>query len=63
VDFNNHWCVKHAAKLEYDETYKDLYVGYYFKILGNNTDNTVIYNKIRLNIFQKIKENITQINY
>lgn len=59
IDFNTHWCCKYKDKLDNDETYKDLYINYYFKILGNNTDNTVIYNKIRLNIFHKIKENIT----
>lgn len=63
VVFNTHWCQKHTIQLEHDETYKDLYISYYYKILGNNSDSTVIHNKIRLNIFQKIKENITQINY
>lgn len=62
LDFHTHWCQKHAAKLESDETYKDLYIGYYGKILGNNTDCNIIYNKIRLNIFHKIKENISLVN-
>jgi hypothetical protein len=62
IDFNSHWCLDHADKLENDETYKDLYINYYYKILGNNVDNSVIYSKIRLNIFSKIKENLSYMN-
>lgn len=62
IDFSAHWCTKYADKIQTDETYKNLYIGYYCKILGNNVEVSSMYQKIRLNIFQKIKENITCLN-
>jgi len=59
VEFNRCWCVVNREKIETMNTYKDMYMDYYRRILGGDriSDETR-HNRIRQHIYGKIKKNI-----
>ena len=59
VEFNRCWCVVNREKIETVDSYKEMYMDYYRKILGGEkiTDESR-YNRIRQHIYGKIKKNI-----
>jgi len=62
VEFKNHWYTPNKEKVETDEKYMDLYVNYYQRILGGSrmSDESRC-QKIRQNLYTRIKENIKTI--
>lgn len=63
VQFKNHWFLPNQHRVENDESYKDLYINYYQRILGGNEkiSEDGRYNKLRLFMYSKLKQNIKQI--
>jgi len=63
VQFKNHWFLPNQHRVEKDESYKDLYINYYQRILGGNEkiSEDGRYHKLRLFMYGKIKQNIKQI--
>ena len=59
VEFNRCWCIVNREKIETLDSYKELYIDYYRKILGGEkiTDESR-YSRIRHYIYGKIKKNI-----
>jgi hypothetical protein len=63
VQFKNHWFIPNQHRVESDESYKDLYINYYQRILGGNErlSEDGRHHKLKLFIYGKIKQNIKQI--
>ena len=63
IDFKNNWYLVNREKMETDETYKDMYINYYQKILGGDdrmTDETR-FQKLRQHLYQTMKEQIKSV--
>ena len=58
VDFNTYWIQPHLEKIGKEESYKDLYVVYYKKILGDDqrcSEESRI-QKVRMMLYQELKQ-------
>jgi hypothetical protein len=63
VQFKKHWFIPNQHRVECDESYKDLYINYYQRILGGNErlSEDSRHHKLRLFMYSKLKQNIKQI--
>ena len=56
-DFKEHWYDIHKEKVETDETYNDMYLDYYGKIIGGKRmSEETRFHKIRKQIFDMVKQ-------
>jgi len=62
ADFKTHWYLKHVDKINEDESYTNMYVNYYQKVLGGskNTTNESC-QKIRHQLYLLIKQNVNNV--
>jgi hypothetical protein len=59
VEFNRCWCMVHKERIERDDTYKELYIEYYKKILGGDRlTNESRSNRIRQAFYMKLKRTV-----
>lgn len=62
VEFVRTWYTPNESRIEQEETYKDKYINYYQKILGGNKlSEEAQFQRIRQNLYSKIKENVKSI--
>lgn len=63
IDFKNNWYLVNREKMETDETYKDMYINYYQKILGGDDKMTdeARFQKLRQHLYQSMKEHIKSV--
>jgi hypothetical protein len=54
-DFKEYWYDKHSDLIETTEKYNDLYLNYHGKILGGNTSEDTLFQKLRKHIFINVK--------
>jgi hypothetical protein len=63
IDFKNKWYLVNREKMETDESYKDMYINYYKKILGGDDRMTdeARFQKIRHYLYEIMKEQIKSV--
>jgi len=62
VEFVRTWYTPNETRIELEEAYKDKYVNYYQKILGGNKlSEEAQFQRIRHNLYSRIKENVKSI--
>jgi hypothetical protein len=63
IEFKQNWYMVNREKMERDETYKDMYINYYQKILGGDDKMTdeQRFQKLRQYLYQTMKENIKSV--
>ncbi len=64
VEFNIHWYMVHKEEVASDESFKDMYVDYYKRILGGGKySDDVLFAKIRAQIHSKMKQNVRSVEF
>jgi hypothetical protein len=63
LDFKTNWYLKNKEKMNSDESYKEMYINYFKKILGGDDklSDESRSQKIRQTLYQKLKENLKAI--